>query len=125
MTLAEFTVAVDKRVAWSVLFKAAAALITCSFAVFSALIVPVLFVNTLKYRADENDKTVARLEEQFKELARTNAGMQVAVAELKSEVKANRSDNAAIKAGIDQLLQQRSAALPPRTANPPTRRAAQ
>lgn len=119
MTMAEFNVMVDKRLAWKTLAKGCALLFTLCSAVVSAIYIPVLTVNTLKNRADESDRNAARMEGQLTELTRTVGTMQIQMAIVSSKVDAT---GAAIQSGFDRLQQQRTATLPARTANVPTRR---
>lgn len=122
MTLAEFTAVVDKRMAGRVLLKATLGAIGGCLTIFTVAIGPVLWVYS---NVDENRRNNARLEETVKGLTDTVGRLQIIVATVGTEVKANRSDSADIKADIKLLLQQRSAALPARSAAAPPRRATQ
>lgn len=119
MTLAEFTAVVDKRVAWKILFRMAVLIVGGFMTLLSIAITPILWVYG---NVNGNQKDVARLEFQVTGLTQTVGNLQLTVAGVTSEVKATRNDQARDLADIKALLQQRTAPLPARTANVPTRR---
>lgn len=119
MTMAEFNAVVHKHVALRVIIRAVFAVLGGALTVFAVAIGPVLWVYG---NVESNRKDVARLEEQMKGLSRTVGELQLTVAAVGSEVKANRSDSAAI---LRLMEAQQRPAPPARTANVPTRRTTQ